>query len=77
MTSRNRFKERNTLMSIGMLCLLLGNLFGFVANRFLHTTAPFGQDLVDGVFGVLIGASIALNLLSLRQTDRQCSSDEA
>lgn len=77
MTFRNRFKGRSTLMSAGMLCLLLGNLFGFVSNRFLHAIAPFGQSLVDAVFGVLIGASIVLNLLSLRRNDRQCSREEA
>jgi hypothetical protein len=73
MTFRNRFRDRNTLMSIGMLCLLFGNL----AHWFLHPAAHFGQSLVDGMFGALIGISIACNLLSLRRTDRQCRRAEA
>jgi hypothetical protein len=72
MTFRDRF-NRNPLMSIGMLSLLFGNL----AHSFLHPTAHFGQSLIDGVFGLLIGISIACNLASLRRTARHCRRAEA
>jgi hypothetical protein len=65
MTLRNRLKDHSTLMRIGLVCLLLGNL----SHWFLRPTAAFGQDLVDGTFGLLIGISIGCLLASLRRTD--------
>jgi len=62
---RNRLKDRKTLMNIGLVCLILGN----AAHWFLHPTARFGQGLVDGTFGLLIGISIGCLLMSLRRTE--------
>jgi hypothetical protein len=65
MSLRNRLKDRSTLMRIGLVCLLLGNL----SHWFLPPTAAFGQGLVDATFGLLIGISIGCLLASLRRTD--------
>ena len=64
-----RIKDRNTMRTIGLWCLLLGNGL----HLLIHPAAPVAQNLVDGVFGVLFGVSIGCILLSLRRTDRQCS----
>jgi hypothetical protein len=53
-------KERN-LMLIGMAFLAVANL----SRWFLHPTAGFGQDSIDGTYGVLFGVSIGCLLLSL------------
>ena len=64
-----RIKDRHTMRTIGLWCLLLGNAL----HLLVHPAAPVAQNLVDGVFGVLFGVSIGCLLLSLRRTDRQCS----
>jgi hypothetical protein len=66
---RKRINDRRTLMPIGMLCLLLANIW----HRSTHPSTLLGQDLADGIFGLFMGACIALNLLSLRS--RGCSGD--
>jgi hypothetical protein len=62
----NRLKDRSSLMRIGLVCLLLGN----VSHWFLHPTATFGQGLVDATFGLLMGISIGCILASLRRAVR-------
>jgi hypothetical protein len=62
---KNRLKDRKTLTQVGLVFLILGN----AAHFFLRPTERFGQGLVDGVFGLLIGLSIGCLLLSLRRTE--------
>lgn len=64
-----RIKDRNTMRTIGLWCLVLG----IGSHWLLHPAAPVAQNLVDGVFGLLFGVSISCLLLSLRRTDRACS----
>lgn len=66
---RKRTNDRNTLLLIGMLCLILANVW----HRYIRPATVSGQDLADGIFGLFMGANIALNLLSLRC--RGCSGD--
>ena len=59
-------KNRKTMMQIGLVFLILGN-----ASHFLVRPAgTSARDVVDGIFGLLIGISIALLLLSLRRSER-------
>ena len=62
---RNRMNDRQTVMSFGMLALIIGNISHF----FFHPGAAFSQGFVDGFTGVWFGISIGLNLLSLRRRD--------
>ncbi len=64
---RNLTEDRKTMMSIGMIALILANMSHF----FLHPGRPFSENLIDGIFGMLIGISIGCNLLSLRRGDCQ------
>jgi hypothetical protein len=57
-------KNRKTMMQIGLICLILGNATHFL----LRPAERSGQDLVDGIFGLLIGVSIACLLLGLQRT---------
>jgi hypothetical protein len=59
-------KNRKTLMQVGLICLILGNATHFL----LRPAGSSGQDLVDGIFGLLIGLSIGCLLLSLRRSER-------
>jgi hypothetical protein len=70
MIFRDRTEERN-LMLIGMAFLAVANL----SRWFLHPTAGFGQDSIDGTYGVLIGVSIGCLLLSLWLRRRRCSGE--
>jgi hypothetical protein len=63
---KNRLKDRKTLMNVGLVCFILGQ----ATHWFLRPTDRFAQDLVDGVFGLLIGLSIGLLLLSRRRRER-------
>jgi hypothetical protein len=65
MSLKSRLKDRKTLMQIGLICLILGNATHFL----VRPTGSFARNLVDGVFGLLIGLSIGLLLLSLRRTE--------
>jgi hypothetical protein len=59
---KDRLKNRKTLMNVGLVCFLLGQ----ATHWFLRPTDRFAQDIVDGIFGLLIGLSIGLLLWSLR-----------
>ena len=59
---KDRLKDRKTLRNVGLVCFLLGQ----AAHWFLRPTDRFAQDIVDGIFGLLIGLSIGLLLWSLR-----------
>ena len=65
MLLENRLKDRKTLMQIGLVCLILGNATHFL----IRPTGSPARDWVDGVFGLLIGLSIGLLLLSLRRKE--------
>ena len=71
MMFRNRMKERN-LMLTGMAFLAIANL----SRWLLRLTAGFGQDLLDGTYGVLFGVSIGCLLLSLWLRRRRNSEEE-
>lgn len=60
-------RDRQTMMSIGMIALILANISHFL----IHPAGQFAQGFTDGFNGVLIGISIGCNLLSLRRHDRQ------
>jgi hypothetical protein len=62
----NREKNPQTMMKIGMASLAIG----LVWPRFLPVTGSFGPDAVDGIRGILIGVSIALNLWVVRMKQR-------
>jgi hypothetical protein len=64
---KNLTKDRQTMMSIGMIALILANISHFL----IHPAGHFARDLNDGINGVLIGISLGCNLLSLRRHDRQ------
>jgi hypothetical protein len=59
-------KNYKTLMFFGMLFLVLANL----SMRFLHPMPHFGEGLVDGTTGMLMGLAIGLNLLAVRVKTR-------
>ena len=63
-----KITNRHTLRTIGMATLALGAGW----HALLPRVVPIGADLLDGVWGLLIGISIATMLLSLRRTDREC-----
>lgn len=65
MLLKNRLKERKTLMQIGLVCLILGNATHFL----VRPAGSIARDWVDGIFGLLIGLSIGLLLLSLRRKE--------
>jgi hypothetical protein len=67
MTLKDRLKDRNTMMRVGLLCLLAANL----VHWFLRPSGRLAQDVVDGVFGLLIGLTIGCLLVSFRLTDRR------
>jgi hypothetical protein len=62
MILKNRLKDGNALVRIGLACLLLGNLTHFL----VRPASTFGRDLVDGVFGLLIGLTIGCLIVSFR-----------
>lgn len=64
---RKLVEDRQTMMSLGMIALILADISRF----FLHPAAPAAQDLVDGMNGVLIGLAIGFTFVSLRRRDRQ------
>lgn len=66
MIFRNGPEGLQTVLRLGMLCLLLG----LAAPWLVHPTSAFWQDAFDGVRGFLIGAAIALNLWALRLAGR-------
>jgi hypothetical protein len=58
---------------VGLVSLIIAS----VARLFLHPAAGSGADLVHATIGLLYGVSIPCLLMSLRRSDRLCSSDEA
>ena len=72
MSLKDRLGDRNTMMRIGFACLIAGNL----VHWFLRPSGRFGQDVVDGVFGLLIGLTIGCLLVSLRLRDRRGPGEE-
>ena len=71
MMLKSRMKDPDTMMRIGLVCLVLANLSHF----FLHPGGRLGQDLVDGVFGLLIGLTIGCLLVSIWRRGRGDSGD--
>jgi hypothetical protein len=61
----DRLKNRKSRMQIGLVFLILGNATHFL----VRPTGTPARDVVDGVFGLLIGLSIGCLLLSLRRTE--------
>ena len=59
---KNLFRDRQAMLSIGMIALIVANISHFL----IHPAGHIAQDLSDGVYGMLIGISIGFNLLSLR-----------
>jgi hypothetical protein len=59
---RNLQKNPQTMMHIGMACLLISLIW----PRFIHLTFNLGPDLIDGVRGFLLGISISMNLWAVR-----------
>ena len=58
----NREKNPRAMMMVGMASLAVA----LVWPRFLPVTGDLGPDAIDGMRGVLIGVSIALNLWAAR-----------
>lgn len=67
MIIRRRVRNPRVLMSIGMMCLVVAILLGFVGAP----TGALPNDFAHGVRGMLFGISIAAILLSVRRTARQ------
>ena len=72
MNFRNRLKDHNALMRVGMLFLLLASLWRW----FSHPSAGFSARLMDGITGLLYGLSIGCLLLALKRNGRRCSTTE-
>ena len=66
MSLEEKLKDRNTLVRIGLVCLVIGNLLHLLARP----TPAFGQGLIDGAFGLLTGLAIGCLLISLRRPVR-------
>jgi uncharacterized membrane protein YhhN len=62
MSLKNRLKDPKTLLNIGLVCFLLGQ----AVHWFVRPTDRVALDVVDGIFGLLLGLSIGLTLWSLR-----------
>jgi len=58
----NREKNPQAMLMVGMASLAIA----LVWPRFLPVTGGLGPDAIDGMRGVLIGVSIALNLWAAR-----------
>jgi len=59
------------LICIGMMFLAIALLW----PKFLHPASTFGQNLSDGVCGLMFGLSIGINLCAmiLASRQRRCS----
>jgi len=51
------------VLRLGLLCFVASSLFGYFGPR----TGLASENWIDGIHGFLLGASIALMLLSLRR----------
>jgi hypothetical protein len=54
-------ENRKLVFHLGLLCFIASSLFGYFAPRTGHAS----ETWVDGIHGFLLGAAIALLLLSL------------
>jgi len=68
MTFQNRLKNPNTLIRTGLLFLILGSL-----SRWVHPSANFSANFIDGATGCFYGVSIACMLLGVRLNARRGS----
>lgn len=66
MNLRNRLHDPKTVTRIGLVSLILANL----SRWFLHPTAHFGENLVDGANGLMFGLSIGCLLLGILMNSR-------
>ena len=66
MISRIGSKDPKALMMIGMVFMLLGQLW-----RFMPVTGGMSEDAIDAIRGVLLGISIGLLLWSVWLNGRQ------
>ncbi len=64
---RNRLRDPQTMIGVGMFCLATG----FVAQRFIHPPTEFWQGFVAGLSAVLIGVSIVFNVRGLMLRRKQ------
>jgi hypothetical protein len=71
MNLQNRLRKPNTLLRVGLAFLAVANVSHYVLVR----TAVMSDRLIDPVFGVLTGASIACLLLSISIRTRRCTGD--
>lgn len=71
MIFRKQLKNPQTVMRIGMTCLLVF----LVWPRFLHLGTSIGEDWIDGVRGFFFGLGVGFNLLALRLRCRQRRDD--
>jgi hypothetical protein len=67
MIFRNLQKNPQTMIRIGMLCLLISLIW----PRFVHLSFNLGPDLIDAVHGFLLGISISMNLWAVGLKCRQ------
>jgi uncharacterized membrane protein YhhN len=56
-------KSRESVRQIGLACFVLAQVTHFL----IRPVSTPARDLADGLFGVLLGISIGLLLLSLRR----------
>jgi hypothetical protein len=64
---RNRFENPGTLIRIGMLFLILFNVWNWMSR---YPVAHVSPDLMDLISGVLLGVSIGCVLLGIRRNVR-------
>jgi hypothetical protein len=62
MILRHRPQHPQTVLRLGMLCLVLG----LAAPWFLHPASAFWRDALHAARGFFLGAAIPLNLWALR-----------
>lgn len=56
-----RLKDPKKCISIGMVCLAIA----VSSLKFLHSTARFGPDFIDGIRGFLFGLAIGITLMGV------------
>ena len=73
MSFREKMKDANVVMRLGMALLIVAML----ANRFLHPTPQLSENAVDGAKGLFYGLAIGMLLLSIRLRGKKCPSQTA
>ena len=76
MILRKKLKEPKAMVRIGLIFLLLANLWPLFF-RFVHPATDFWQGFGDGMRGALFGISFGLLLLGIKRGKCLCSRDEA